>query len=146
VADVLDQIHERLEKASRLVDAAESLTAQSQLEADAAESMTALSRLENAADLFEEADEHLKADAIWAEFGHLVDEAERHGKAADIAFADAGEETMTPTAALDMAEERARGIRADLRRESPRARHVKDLKARADALRDRIVALRQLSA
>lgn len=130
LSGVLDLVEDRLVKAARLVDAAEALAARGKAE----------ERIE----MLDAGQELLDDDALWDEIGTLVDEEERHADAAAAAFLDAGETATGAAEALDRADERVRGIRNDLKAESPGVRRVKDLKARADALRDRIVVVRRL--
>ncbi len=127
--EVLDEIEERLVKAERLVDAAKALAGKGRVTEQ-------LELLENCVELLDE------DDSFWAQVEILYEEESRYDEAAAEAFADAGEAAPGPNEALDLAEVRVRGIRKDLKSESPRVKRVKELKARADALRNRIRTMR----
>ena len=125
----LDLVEDRLLKATRLVDAAEAL-------AERGKDHERIEMLDTGAELLD--------DALWDELGILIDDEDRYADAAAAALLDSGETAAGAGEALDLADERVRLIRNDLKLESPGVRRVKDLKVRADVLRDRIVVIRRL--
>lgn len=127
---VVAQIAERLSKASRLIDAAESMNAKDDAERRAY-------MLESAQELFDE-------DATWDEFGRLADEAERHEADAAAVFAEVGIDPMNSDTVLDLADGQVRQVRMDLQAKRLPAGRVKSLQAHSKELRARIVAARRL--
>ena len=125
----LDLVEDRLLKATRLVDAAEALAERGKVH-------ERIEMLDAGAELLD--------DALWDELGILIDDEDRYADAAAAALLDSGETAAGAGEALDLADERVRLIRNDLKLESPGVRRVKDLKVRADVLRDRIVVIRRL--
>ena len=131
-SSVLAKIEDLLIKTSRLIDAAESLSAK-----DAAEER---------ADILSMAEEALDGGASWDEFGRLLDDAERHNDDALAAFTEVSLEPMAPDAALDLADGRVRQARTDLRTKRLPTGRVRSLDDYARELRARIVAAQAASA
>lgn len=125
-SSVLAKIEDLLIKTSRLIDAAESLSAK-----DATEER---------AEMLGSAEEALDGGALWDEFGRLVDDAERHKDNALAAFAEVGLEPVDPKAALDLADGRVRQARTDLRAKGLPTGRVRSLDGFAKELRARIGA------
>ncbi|PIE26649.1 MAG: hypothetical protein CSA58_08320 [Micrococcales bacterium] len=127
---MLDVIEDRIRKASRLVDAAEALAEGDKIQ----ERVEILAKTEELLD---------NKDAVSEEFNRLVAEATRQDEAADAAFSDADEPATCQAEALDLAEQRERTIRRDLRATDRKTNRAKSLKKDCDRLRDRIAALRR---